>query len=89
MQSAGGIKISHSMSAMHDVNDLNILKVSQSLQGSDFATVRTIQTYYTGWGGFPSCLRHWLSFCYWVSVTIKEVPVHPCDQQLFLEQCLG
>ena len=48
MQSAGGIKISHSMSAMHDVNDLNILQVSQSLQGSDFATVWTIQTYYTG-----------------------------------------
>lgn len=45
MRSACSIKISHSMSAMHDVNDLNILKVSQSLQGSDFATVWTIQTY--------------------------------------------
>lgn len=66
-----------------------IFSRSQSLHGSDFTTVWTIQMYYTGWGGFPSCLMRWLSFCSWVSVTLIEVPVHPCDQQLFLEWCLG
>ena len=86
MQIVHSIKMSRRTSAACDVNDLNILKVSQFLQGGDFAAVWTIQARYVGSVGFPSYAVRWLSVCSWVSLTIAEVPGHPCGQQLFLGQ---